>query len=366
MTRAAGLAARLGLSLLAVCATLAVLELSFRLYHRWAYDVPLAPGPAGLAAHAERGRVSRLSSIVLDDALGWRSTPSYTFRGARRNGDGTAYEVSVTFDGRGFRSSGRLDTGRPRILAIGDSFTQAVEVSDGEAYHAIVGAALGAEVFAYGAGGYGTLQQAMILDAYVDEVRPDLLLWQFCSNDFYNNTPRMERESVFSNNGLTRPYWVDGRVEYVLPKPDPLGLRTLSTRHSRLGAWFIGRWDLAEHRRSGRGAEHEVEQQGLGHAGLSESVAVTEGVMAGVRQRVDAIPIVAFSCDDRWPYHDALIGISGRQGIGFVEAVAVGIEESERHGISAKVEDGHWNRHGHALAARAILAYLRERGLAVP
>jgi hypothetical protein len=300
---------------------------------------------------------------VLDDELGWRSTPNYAFRGPRRNSDGSTYEVAISLDGRGFRAFGGVDAARPKILAIGDSFTQAVEVSDGEPYHALLAAALGAELFAYGAGGYGTLQEFMILDRYADEIRPDLLLWQYCSNDFFNNTPRMEQRSAFSNNGLTRPYWVDGHVEYILPKADPLGLRTFATRRLRLGAWLLGRWDRAGHVRSGPGAEHEVERLGTEHAGFRQSVAATDQVMARVRQRVGDIPVVAFSCDDRWPYHDALADISARHDIRFVAEVADGIEAAEDRGTSAKAEDGHWNRHGHALAARAILAHLRQQRL---
>jgi hypothetical protein len=61
-------------------------------------------------------------------------------------------------------------------------------VSDGDTYYAIIKRKLDAEVFAYGAGGFGTLQEYMILDRYVDMIHPSLILWQFCLNDFITTT----------------------------------------------------------------------------------------------------------------------------------------------------------------------------------
>jgi len=62
------------------------------------------------------------------------------------------------------------------------------QVSDEDTYYAIIKRKLDAEVFAYGAGGFGTLQEYMILDRYVDMIHPSLILWQFCLNDFITTT----------------------------------------------------------------------------------------------------------------------------------------------------------------------------------
>ena len=57
------------------------------------------------------------------------------------------------------------------------------------------------EVFAYGAGGYGTLQEYLILDEVVDHIRPTMLLWQFCSNDFINNDHALEVAGALNDDG---------------------------------------------------------------------------------------------------------------------------------------------------------------------
>ena len=42
--------------------------------------------------------------------------------------------------------------------------------------------------FVYGGGGYGSLQEYMIWDDYIDEIDPDIVIWQFCINDYWNNS----------------------------------------------------------------------------------------------------------------------------------------------------------------------------------
>ena len=55
---------------------------------------------------------------------------------------------------------------------------------------------LGIEVFAYGAGGYGTLQEYLILDEVIDEIQPTTMFWQFCNNDFTDNDHALEVAST--------------------------------------------------------------------------------------------------------------------------------------------------------------------------
>ena len=104
---------------------------------------------------------------------------------------------------------GKLSSAKPRVFVIGDSFTQATAASDQQTYYAVLQRLLDVEVFAYGGGGYGSLQEFMILDRYLDLIKPSLILWQFCTNDFINNSPELETGSVINNNGIVRPYWVD-------------------------------------------------------------------------------------------------------------------------------------------------------------
>ena len=218
----------LSLPVLSALIILVVGELGFRLYQRWDAGIPLR-------SSLMQDEMNPAWSIVLDDTLGWRARAGYQDLHVvtQTTSKGVKYPVKRTQKEYGFRMFGDLRSTRPKVFVIGDSFTQAVQVSDDDTYYASLKDTLGVEVFAYGAGGYGTLQEYMILDQYVDMIKPTLILWQFCGNDFINNDPALETASLFNNNGLKRPYWVDGHVVYLLPKAWSASVRIFAQRHSR-------------------------------------------------------------------------------------------------------------------------------------
>ena len=147
----------------------------------------------------------RIGPISLDQELGWKATEHYQETLIERTNAGRPYSVRRSQKQYGFRQFGDLDSKKMRLLVIGDSFTHATAVSDDRTYHALLAQLLDVEVFAYGAGGYGTLQELMILDRYIDIIRPDVILWQYCANDFINNDNELERLSLVNNNGWVRP-----------------------------------------------------------------------------------------------------------------------------------------------------------------
>ena len=115
--------------------------------------------------------------------------------------------------GTGFRRFGDLQARKPRVLVIGDSFTHSTWVSDDKLYYAVIQDKLDVEVFAWGAGGYSTLQEYLILDKYIDVIQPDVLLWQFCDNDFIENDLNLDEKSLDPTR-LYKPYWVNGGLQY--------------------------------------------------------------------------------------------------------------------------------------------------------
>jgi hypothetical protein len=126
----------------------------------------------------------RVGAIVLDPRLGWRATDWYTQDLVETTAGVAIYPVHRSQGAHGFRQYGNVQTREAKLLVIGDAFAQASAVSDDKTYHALLKRRLGIEVFAYGAGGYGTLQEYMILDEVMDVIQPTVMLWQFCTNDF--------------------------------------------------------------------------------------------------------------------------------------------------------------------------------------
>ena len=342
-----------------VCATLLLLELGYRVYHLAIYGTPLWQGVDDLGR--DPALEDRLNPIALDARLGWRSASNYRFDGQRRNLDGSTYTAHVSFTPDGFRLFGNLATARRKVFVIGDSYTQAVQTSDGATYYALLGNDLDAEMFVYGAGGFGTLQEYMILDQYLDTIRPDLIVWQYCSNDFVNNSFELERASYANNNRLVRPYLQDdGSIMYALPTPDRLGLRTFWGLRSRVVYALLTRWDSFETARHETDTvETAIERLGFEHPGFRRAVDTTSQIMGMVRQRAGGLPILAFSCDDGGLYTQAFERISSANGVQFQPDVARAVTRAEAAGESVRTVDFHWNERGHSLIAAALARYAR-------
>ena len=323
-------------------------ELAIRAIHLMRDGIPFYESPAG-----------RIGPIMLDQELGWRATADYEEALTQQTKGGITYAVHRSQHNFGFRQFGNLRADKPKLLVIGDSFTQATAVSDDKTYYALLGSQLDMEVFAYGAGGYGTLQEYMILDRYVDEIKPDLILWQFCVNDFINNDNALERASTINNNGMIRPYWEKGAIAYLSPKPTEQQLREWINHYSRFLYFLVSRVDRLRAVTSHHSVETFIEAQGFNHEGFSHAVQVTDDLMKRVRARTGNIPIVAFSCVDAHPYSDAFVMISRHYGIEYWNDVGAAVRQAADHGADVETPDGHWNEAGHRLIATRLAGHLQ-------
>ncbi len=151
-----------------------------------------------------------------DPELGWALRPGVS--GEFRQ-EGHA-RVAVNADGR--RDPGyplAKPAGTYRIVVLGDSYSEAMQVEREQAYWALLPSRLEAcnfargkaiEVLNFGVSGYGTAQQLLALQARAAAYRPDLVLLQFTNgNDVSDN-------SLALDDNKTRPFFVaggDGRLE---------------------------------------------------------------------------------------------------------------------------------------------------------
>src|SRR5581483_7549683 len=113
-----------------------------------------------------------LRFIVPDARLGWRANADYRVEYLRLGANGRRESVLYSSARDGFRVFGDLNSKQARLLIIGDSFTQAVNVATESTYAALLGKALSLEVFSYGAGGFGTLQELLVLEDVLDQINP--------------------------------------------------------------------------------------------------------------------------------------------------------------------------------------------------
>lgn len=260
----------------------------------------------------------------------------------------------------GFRRVGNTSSSLPKVLFIGDSFTHATEVSDGEAYYDVMARRHGGvEVFAFGARGYSSLQEYLALDLVMDDVSPDLIVWQFASNDLITNDRALETRHWAYNNQQVRPYLEGDSIVQRLPIDHPL------LRHSQLARFIAVRVD-----RLGTGDFGEEMGRYLveNPESLARAVRTTRQIMEMVNDRSGSVPVVAFQVDRPVWLGDTYREISEKAGIDFITGIPDLIERAKKEGerVDFSPRDGHWNSTGHARVGRALLDSLVAKQLVPP
>lgn len=298
----------------------------------------------------------RPSLAFVGGELGWLPTPGLAITFDKRGYGRISY--STTADG--FRTFGNPASTKVKVWAVGDSTTQAYQVSDGQAYYDVL-ALLDPrfEVFGYGVGGYGTVQQAMVLERYWDQVRPDVVLWQMCGNDLINNDLELESSSYEHNNHMARPYLIDGRTE--LRHPD-LGLGWWADRSLLARRIAVLRTSLRK--RSGDSIESRLH---VDHPALRRTVATTRAAIQRAISRAPGAPIfLAFFVPSPEGYSWEIAAwdeICRLPELECLPQVHEAVEAARRAGtVVDGGDDPHWNAAGHEIAARAILDRLRRFG----
>jgi len=356
--------AKLVLMLASIVFSVLLGEVGVRIYQRFALGIPLSVN-AAVRLYLD-GQAPVPFCCVPDPRLGWRPRPNLRFDGEGQRADGTRYALHVTQDRAGFRARGRLTPAGPKILFLGDSFTQALEVSDDQTYYAEIGQDLGAEVFAVGARGYASLQEFLLMDEVLDRVRPDVIVWQFCQNDFMANSYDLERAWTPSALGLPRPFLNGGRIELRIPQPYAW-LLELPGGSARLIALGTTRYKYVRYLLDGKKDVllEDIEARGLQHPDFRVAVGKTREILALVVRRAGGTPIVLWeACTTVAPFHPAVRDLARQLGMHFVDELPGAVEHSvERELVLRTTDRIHWSPEGHRVVARTLGPYLRRSGL---
>ena len=302
--------------------------------------------------------IDTVNCIYIDDKLGWRATGNYHFKGRKKDAAGKAYPVEIRTSKDGFKIFGDVNTRKKKVMFIGDSYTYAAEVSNDKTYYGILHDSLPVEVFAYGGLGYGSLQEYMILDEYIDIIRPDAVVWQFHPNDFINNSYELELRSCINNNLMRRPYLTEaGRIIYALPKRWPF-IRDMVNRHSRFLYFLMYRVDMLNAIKK-ETVEREILAEGENHTGFKKASRITGELMKMAASRTGpAVKMYAFCVGDPSPYYEEIKKISELNGIEFIDGIPRAIHEANERGLVTKGGDtAHWNESGHRIAAEVLIKH---------
>lgn len=297
----------------------------------------------------------------MDWKLGWKPKADYLYDGPMSDLNGKEYSVYLTTNDEGFRRYPKERVSEKyQILVIGDSYTQAVEVSDDKTYYRYFEDSLQAQVYAYGMAGYGTMQELMVLDRYLTEIEPDLVLWQFCSNDFIDNDLGLERDASY-RVGLRRPYW-DSKEGVTYGHPEGT-LATVMQQTKFLRFCWKKTQGLRMRFNQDTLRRNSEEQIALGKeesADYARSIETTVDLLRQVQDRLgNEQQLVVFSADPYKPQSTDLALLCKDIGVALIPFPE---DAFYRMRSSAEVytHDGyHWNELGHQLIGSEIAKTLR-------
>jgi len=187
------------------------------------------------------GPTTNPAYVLPDPELGWRYRP--LARARHRSDD---FDVTIAINAQGFRDEPfGAPTGRPRIVALGDSLTFGWGVEAEQGFTTRLEELTGAEVLNLGVSGYGTDQELLLWERVGRGLAPRVVLLTVCAND-------LEEISRPAAYGRYKPYFElhEGALRLAgTPVPDPWIPRWSNLARS-LWAWSVKRgtrpWDPAE------------------------------------------------------------------------------------------------------------------------
>lgn len=252
-----------------------------------------------------------------------------------------------------------------RIFVVGDSFTDGLTVEQESMYYAVLKKRANASLFVYGGGGYGTFQEYLVIDRYIDQIKPDLVVLQLTSNDFINNYWKLESKSYVNNNQMVRPYYENGHTRYRYPRAYGR-FRLVSATYSRLFYRLLVQIEIFSYHLAKRGiiktVEKDIREKGMEYPPYRRAVAVTDAIIRMIQERIGTTPLVAFSVDGGLSLKQFERIFRERQ-IDFVKEIPQAIAKEEAKGAKLRLEDGsHWNEAGHQLAGNTLADSLKRKG----
>jgi len=292
-----------------------------------------------------------LNSISQSEKLGWKTLENITLMGRPQ---GYTETIKFSTSEFGFRVFGDLNSTKKKVFVIGDSFTEGVNVNDSEPYYEYLDKTK-YEVFAYGCGGYGTLQEHMILDVYYQMINPDLIILQFCSNDIVNNSYDLEIGNSKNNPHRIRPYLIDNKIKYLYPSMKKNIIYRIFDKIYvfRILKLQYLRFDDIESNYFSDNIE-ELEKS------YKKSEEITLKIFDMIRIKADKVPIILFSTDYDEYKKDRIKSLFDRSGMIQIPNVPEQIINAKNNGI--KVDgmpyDGHWNSNGHKIVGKYISSYI--------
>jgi len=294
-----------------------------------------------------------------DNLLGWTASKNANVIMHGTTKGGVAYKINYQTDNNGFRTIEEdLTNSRKKIitiLVIGDSFTGGAYASNNDMWYAKLQQNLPVRVLAHGQSGYGTFQEYLLFKRLSKEIKPDILLIQFCPNDVSNDYLEYSNYSIVRGQDLIRPYFKNGKAVFN-EKPTAHIYRFLHKNSSifrRLDLWLENvQYQKYGYSKLPQEMEHEFQIKAANNWSYIYQMFVNEAKALGVQK------VWSISCNPNPsnPMNIIWLQKSNQLGVKTFLGPANSVKLAEMAEIDVRHSDGgHWNHTGNKIAGDSLV-----------
>ena len=157
---------------------------------------------------------------VSDKHIGWKLKKNLDLKIEQKDLLGKKYNVHFITNENGARFYGTKSNADLKILVIGDSFTNMPYASNDKMWFSVFADKFKKKtnsniyIETIGAGGYGNLQQFLLLEKMYKDFDPNFVVMQICNNDFMDNTYEWVVKNRNKNQFLRSPYLKNDLIFY--------------------------------------------------------------------------------------------------------------------------------------------------------
>lgn len=258
--------------------------------------------------------------------------------------------LSWTRQEHGCEVWGDLTTNKKKILVVGDSFIIQhvdIEIDSEKKWYSYLNK-IDYEVFACGDGGWGTLQEYMLIQDYFQIIEPDIILWQFHSNDFYNNNYEFDKFVYPNNDHALRPYFENDNIVY--KHPAPLGNLRKKSRLVSLAMniydWFVIKSEPERYYKKSYVWE-EIQ--------MDQSINTTVKILSKAEEFGASIYLLEVEKAKEEEFET----LCKRSGVKCIQGLPDYLEKTANQRYT-QTDDQHWNEYGNKLAGQFLIKYFEK------
>lgn len=290
--------------------------------------------------------------LELDKNLGWKLKKNLNIKKEEKDFYGKKYSVNFNTNDHGIISffNNSKKKYEKEILVIGDSFSNDPYVSIEKMWYSHLGKMIknkfntNLKINVIGAGGYGSLQQYELIKIHKKNknINPEIIIFQFCSNDFENNLFELEKINGSLNQYLRRPYLDENNKIYYDNSILAKLMRIPFFGESRVLNKIIFLYSINK------------KKQPIDDKLLKKSFFITNKIIEKIIKMYPETQNYIFNCV---PDNKTWMNLQVIKNFNVIKEVDIYLEKAKKNNKKIYFKDGgHYNELGHKIISQAIIS----------